>query len=556
MEYLLSVYHPPDIQSLVPLFREARLLRVLKSVYRSEHQWPLLVQVYFQDEQDQIAVFEVIRACLQKGSSLSPREKRAVQSVVESHAPELAKIDVTRTALLVEDCFPASHQMFLSSLADAPNLQYRYLNSLLEPRGRSLPSAGSSGSLIGLYIQLMCQQNPPHVADYVNSLTDVDLQLRDVLPSMEASGVIDAAVMLMARQGQVQDAMKRLIKHLSSLEAALKGIMHNLEGSPDVASAKEAIHDLLKSVEKYSGVGIWLCQRQTSAFQRSRPVLPASKRTNTIDRTLSFEETLWLQLINSVVHIAKDLTRPEAARLAEADEIVDPDNEIASALRLLVQNVFTALLKATTSSRKGSGDRHDLAFLQILRAFLTQAAASSPSLAELRAVIGSIFSAYAYEESLLALSNSMLDKELFVHVDEIAKLRRRGWRPRGQVCEICRRRVWGPGAGAQIWEAWLEKGDQKAQEDQGREHLAAEEEGVSASRGKGKATEELPATAAAGDGGDSSVDAGLGPALIFACRHLFHQICLDHQSGPASDRSAPQGSEHLERVCPVCPRST
>ena len=560
VEYLLSVYHPPNIQSLVPLFKEARFFRVLKSVYRSEHQWSLLVQVYFLDEQDQAGVFEVIRACLRQGSSLSSKERQAVQAVVKSHALDLAKIDVTRTSLLVADCFAESHGLFLSSLAVAPNLQYRYLNSLLEPQGRGPPNAGSSASLTGLYIQLMCQQNPLHVTDYVKSLTDVDLQLRDVLPQMEASGVIDAAVMLMARQGQVQDAMKRLIKYLSSLEGTLTGIMRNLEGSPDVASTKEAIHDLLQSVEKYSAVGIWLCQRQTTATQRSRPVLPASKRSNTVSRTLSFEETLWLQLINSVVDIAKDLTRPEAANRAETDGFVDPGSEIASTLRLVVQNVFTALLKATTASRKGSGDRHDLAFLQILRAFLTQAAASSPSLAELRAVISSIFSAYAYEESLLALSNSMLDKDLFVHVDEIAKLRRRGWRPRGQICEICRRRVWGPGAGAQIWEAWLRKEDRKIQQSQGEEHLAAQEERASASRGKGKATEELSVTAAsqseAVDGGEMSVDAGLGPALIFACRHLFHQTCLDHQLGQASGSSPSQGHEHLERVCPVCPRST
>jgi vacuolar protein sorting-associated protein 8 len=501
-----------------------------------------------------------MRACLRKGTSLSSKQQREIRDFVESHALDLANIGVRQTAFLVADFLPESHELFLSSLRNDEQLQYDYLNSLFEPQGRTPLLASSSASLVGRYTQLMCQQNPGHVAGYVDSLREVNLELRDVLPSMEASGVIDAAVILMARQGQVQAAMNRLIQHLSSLEAALAGLLQSAEVSPDVASTNETIHDLLESIEKYSGVGIWLCQRQTKAAQRSRPVAKPSRRSNSAAQTLSFEETLWLQLINSVVSITKKFSRAELANEAQVGLIVDERNDIASSLRTVVQNVFTALLKATTASREVSGDRQDFSFLQILRAFLTQAAASSPSLAELRAVIGSIFSAYAYEESLLALSNSMLDKDLFVHVDEIARLRRRGWRPRGQVCEICRRRVWGPGAGAQIWKAWLHREEQELHKRQDQEYFGTGEEG-GASRGKGKAAADISAAAASQsevtDGGDSSTEASLGPALVFACRHLFHERCLDHQTGMASGGSTGphtplQRGEHLERVCPVC----
>jgi vacuolar protein sorting-associated protein 8 len=555
VEYLLSVYHPPDIESFVPLFREARFFRVLKSVYRSENQWSLLVRTYFLDEEDQEGVFEVIRACLRKTSSLTSKQRREIQEIVKSHALDLANVDIRQTALLIADFLPESHDLFLSSFKDDPNLQYHYLNSLLEPNGRSPLVSSPSFSLIGRYIQLMCQRDPQHVANYVDTLKDADLQLGDVLPSMEASGVVDAAVVLMARQGQVEGAMKRLVKHLSSLEAALSGILVNMEGSPDVASSIEAIHDLLGSITKYSGVGIWLCQRQTKASQRSRPVNRPSRRPNSAPQILSFEETLWLQLISSIVSITRNFSQPDFAKRAETGINLDEGNLVVSSLRTVVQNVFTALLKATTASRETSGDRHDFSFLQILRAFLTQAAASSPSLAELRAVISSIFSAYAYEESLLALSNAMLDKDLFVHVDEIAKLRSRGWRPRGQVCEICRHRVWGPGAGAQIWEAWLKRDEQKLQQRQGEEHIATEE--VSASRGKGKATEGSSNTAASpsemAHGAERTTEVGLGPVIVFACRHLFHQTCLDHQNGLVSGRTDIQA--HLERWCPVCPRT-
>lgn len=566
VEYLLSVYHPPDVQSFEPLFREARFFRVLKSVYRIENRWPLLVQVYFEDEQDQDGVFDVIRACLRKGSSLSLKQQREIQDIVKSHAHDLENIDIRRTALLVAEVLPESQEYFLSSLNEHPHLQYEYLNSLFEPHHKTSVSVISSSSFVEHYIQLLCRYNPLHVADFVESLSDVNLHLENILPSMEASNNIDAAVILMTRQGQVHDAMRKLIQHLGSLEAALTDILHTAEVSPDVASTSEPIQNLLELVKKYSGVGIWLCQRQTKDAEQPRPVTKPLRRSISANKTLSFEESLWLQLINSVVSIAKSLSPPHFTQQAEATMVVDESNEITSSLRLVVQQVFTALLKTTTTSRKISGDRNDFSFLRILRTFLTQAAASSPSLAELRSVISSIFSAYAYEESLLALSNSMLDKDLFVHVDEIAKLRRRGWRPRGQVCEICRRRVWGPGAGVQIWEAWLKREEEKTHHppDAGREAVGSDAQ-VSASRGKGKATAEiLTATFSQPEperSGGPSTEPNLRPARVFACRHLFHQVCLDHQIGLASRGEARQGTplpgrDQVEGLCPVCSGST
>jgi vacuolar protein sorting-associated protein 8 len=555
VEYLLSVYHPPDLRSFVSLFQEAHFFRVLKSVYRLENQWAQLVQVFFLDEQDQDGVFEVIRTCLRKGSQLNSKQQREVRDLVKTRALDLARIDVRQLAATIAEVLPDFHEHFLNAFRDDNHLQYQYLRTLLESKPKAEVTAALSAKLVSRFIQLLCQYEPSHVGEYVSTLGDVDLQLEDVLPSMEDSGVIDAAVVLMARQGQVQNALDRLVQHLSSLEAALKGILHNVEAGPDETSTSETIHGFLESIDKYSGVGIWLCQRQTKAAHRSRPVTKPSRRSSAAPQLLSVEENLWLQLISAVVSIAKSSTPKERGG------VIQGNDQTASSLRAVVQNVFTALLKATTTSREVSGDRSDFSFLQILRAFLTQEAASSPSLAELRAVISSIFSAYSYEESLLSLSNSMLDKDLFVHVDEINKLRRRGWRPRGQVCEICRRRVWGPGAGTQIWDSWLKREEQGVQHRRDREH-GGKDEDSNVTPGKGKATAEAPTASAsqadATEGESSSMKASTGPALIFACRHLFHETCLDLQTGRASgERDTPlRGHEHLERVCPVCSTRT
>lgn len=46
VEYLLSVYHPPELASLIPLFQKAGFYRVLKSIHRADGQYAKLVQAY------------------------------------------------------------------------------------------------------------------------------------------------------------------------------------------------------------------------------------------------------------------------------------------------------------------------------------------------------------------------------------------------------------------------------------------------------------------------------------------------------------------------------
>lgn len=571
-EYLLSMYHPPDIQSLIPLFKASRFYRVLKATYKSEKQYPELLQTYFEDVEDQDAVFDCIRECLQPRGGLSTRQQRDIESVVKEHAHQLVLIDVRRTAETMEGLAPGLHPSFLGALNDDPHGQYTYLNILLEPQAKvSNDAIGQSKHehrFVERYVQLMCQYNPSHVADYVDVLKAGDLQLEEVLPAMESSGIIDAAVVLLACQGKVRDAMDRLINHLGTLEAALRGIVQNAEASPDSASTDEAIEDLCESLQKYARVGIWLCQNQTKSAQKARTSMKSAKRAPAASKQpLSFEEKLWLDLVEMVVHIAQTVSPVLAGGSAQlttgAAEMpsgaADREDRLASSLRSLVKQVFTALLTSTTAPNETPAERTDFSFLRILRTFLTNAAAASPSLSELRAVIASIFSAYSYEESLLALANSMLDKDLFVHVHEVSKLRQRGWRPRGQICEVCRRRVWGPGAGGQIWDAWEDRIDDEAKRREAQ-HLERSSESGKPSRAKGKAAAE--ASIRQGQGVQSvsvgynarGEDRGdLGPVAVFSCRHLFHLKCL----GKASTRPGEaERSLHVGRgpelCCPVC----
>nr|KMM70348.1 hypothetical protein CPAG_06660 [Coccidioides posadasii RMSCC 3488] len=567
-EYLLSTYHPPDILSLIPLFKEAKFFRILKSTYRMERQYPELLRMYLEDREDQELVFTCIYDCLRLGSSLTGKQRRDVHSVIREHAAELAHINVVEAARTIQAVATDLHDVFVESLEPVSSLQYQYLSALLSENKNSVEVSPEKLNhvLVERYIQLMCQYEPSRVAEFADTLKVGDLQLDAILPSIESSGIIDAVVILVAKQGEVGSAMERLIKHFGTLEAGLLGVLQSAEENSDSTFLTKTIIDLIQALEKYTRVGIWLCQQQTKSAQRPYRDIKLSKRGSVFEQPLSFDENLWLMLIEAVVKIAqnisplltKDSSVNESIKTAsQLEPYVAKPGQLSVSLRTLVQHIFTALLTTTTKSGRMPADKPDLSFLRILRAFLTRAASASPSLSELRAVIASILSAYGYEESLLSLTNSMLDKDLFVHVDEITKLRQRGWRARGQVCEICRRRVWGPGSGGHIWEAWEVRQEVDAKRKQDRTIKESRDRDLT-SRGKGKALATPPATIgpATGHDGDSRVEepqggggVGRGPVVVFGCRHLYHRSCLTdeterrRQHGPSS--LSMQGSRHL-----------
>ncbi|TVY35321.1 Vacuolar protein sorting-associated protein-like protein [Lachnellula subtilissima] len=543
-EYLLSVYHPPDLPSLMPLFEKAGFYRVLKSIYKADKQYNKLIQTYFEDPEDQEDVFNCIADCLRPRSGLTKRQIRDVHEVIEAHASDLVHLDAVRAAQAIESYAPSMHQKFLDSLPMDSQLQYAYLHTILESEANDTeePKNTAHNKFTERYVQLMCKFESTHVADYVELIQASDLRLDKVLPYMEESGVIDAAVVLMAREGQMREAMDRLIQHLRKLESALLGLLASSDEDMQSMQMEEATEDLLEALQKYTNVGIWLCQGQAKANSVRVTTSPVQKKSSSKSELLP-DEALWLDLIDVTVQITRKLSA-SLSDLESSNTTVIDHGKLLFQLRTLVQRCFTALLNSTSSPTPSGAN---LSFLRILRAFLTRASVSSPNLSDLRAVLASIFSAYAYEESILSLANRLLDKDLFVNVKSASTLRQRGWRPRGSTCEGCGRRVWGHGVSGDVFSKWEERQelDRKrrkerkselagAQVERGKEraHVRNRSSIVETPKRKGKGTatdgavdtEEGQET----DGQDEAVaQQDLGPLVVLACRHIYHESCLE-----------------------------
>ncbi|KAK4241552.1 Golgi CORVET complex core vacuolar protein 8-domain-containing protein [Achaetomium macrosporum] len=594
-EYLLSVYQPPDVTELIPLFKEAGFYRILKRIYRVEKQYGKLIQTYFEDPEDQEAVFNCIDVYLRPQAGLTRRQIQDVHQVIKEHSAEFVELDPAMAAKVIARHAPELHQHVLAAVAECPELQYAYLKTILEPEKDTAPGRSTDRDLVEQYLRLMCRFDPQHVSDYVGLVQSSNLRLEQLLPTMEEMGVVDAAVILMAKEGQVQDAMGRLVRHLETLESALQGV---LAGCQDEArDMQESAEELLQALRKFVLVGVWLCQGQTKTARAASVGRRGQKSPS--NGTLSADENLWLDLIDASVQITKRLSsllqnllrRPSLPSTNGDPEHGPPPldtDKLLTLLRSLVQTTFTALLTSTstpsnlapptnntnnataTAAAAGAiGIGTNLSFLRILRAFLTRAAASSPNLADLRSVLSSIFSAYAYEESILRLSNRLLERSLFVSVAQAVELRQRGWRPRGSTCEACGRRVWGPGVqGAKIYEAWEERNALEerrrlqrkgaglvisaGRRDDGNGGVGGSQEREYTGKGKGKDlstrvrqpleeegeddgggrenNKQDPREGIDDDGATGSQkrdQTALGSLVLLACRHIYHQSCLE-----------------------------
>ncbi|CAD0106749.1 unnamed protein product [Aureobasidium uvarum] len=558
-EYLLSVYHPPITTALIEKLRDAQFYRVLKTLYRTEHRPVDLLNTYFEDPQGKNGIFDDLAYALQESHG---KQTSQLKDVLCEHAQELASINTSKTAHALARYTDDILERFVDAVEESYT-RFHFLRTLLEPslldqRSRKIASEPVSEALVSRfceqYVELMCVHDPRHVSDYVGLLKSGDLDLDRVLPSLEENGVVDAAVLLMAQDGLARDAIDRLCKHLRTLQNAICSLIQAASEAPDVQSTEEATDDLLEAIEKYTRLGIWLCNGQSAAMHQPRQ---PRQRTNIAwdikETDLELDELLWLNLIDAIVLVSKSV-------FAETNDLVDDSSfdidRTNNALRGTVQQTFTALLSATsTTFRKPEDDedrqttrrsQHNQSFLYIFRAFLSRVSSSyAPTLSDLRAVLLDVFAAYAHESSVLNLASSMLDVDVFADMDSIHSLRNRGWRPRTQICELCKKRAWGTGVGVvehdheAIWEEF------ERLEEQRLENKAQKAKPLD--NGKGKSVQVGGGVAERTKDREEVVKKQT--LVVFACRHTMHRVCLEVEMAGVVSAGEEESSGYF---CPVC----
>ena len=526
VEYLLSVFRPPNTQALIPLLKRASFYRVLKATYKANRQFSEWLQANFDDADAPEEVFTAIEDSFRRTLGLNSRQTRDAKDMIVEHAQHLADLDTKRTAATIQTCTPDLLDTVYEKLEGSQQARYHFLDALLE-------GTNDNESLVENfienhrtdYVSLMCQFEPHKVSGYVATVSSSSLNLDAILPTMERTGVIDAAVVLMANEGLQRNAMDRLIKHLCSLQAALTGT---------VKSGHYHIFDeLVAEIDKYTKMGIWLCQPaseavlpQTDLGHQAPRTAAKITRDELTDSSLDTFERLWLDLANTITDVSRNFSaaimiygNAEDLRLKNSDDQV----------RRAVHDTFTALLAAATSHPSRPSDKISVSssprapqqprLLPILGAYLYDLSSTTSSSSQasdhstLLPILESIFSAHTFSTSLLSLSYKILSKDVFAQYEEVVRRRRRGWRPSNRACSKCGERTWGAGAGVEVWEAWAQ--GQKRNDKTNKSAWRVDDEG----KGKGR---ELWM-----DNGSEIEGESRKGVVCFACGHLFHRTCLE-----------------------------
>ncbi|KAJ8103911.1 Golgi CORVET complex core vacuolar protein 8-domain-containing protein [Lipomyces tetrasporus] len=497
VEYLLSAYKPELVDDLVKKFVQVRYYRVLKWIFRAEKQYARLVSVYFEESAAASGatatygspdeVFTTIEECLARKSDLSAEERTQVRAAVAENFRNLVITDGTRAAEVVDKHMPELHGGIYDKLSDRPDLQLKYLKALFKQElhregvtvlPRKQRAKWNTQQARETYITLLCEFDKGKVINFLRYLQKGDVRLSKVLSALESAGVIDGEIFLLRSEGQYAEAIRRLIAHLGYLKEKLlklypdsvsRGRTRNRGRWVQVDERK--LVDVERTLQHYVILGTRLC---TERSKKSAPVgTTASPSSAAVGTKLSEAETIWLDLIDSIVALTRDVSStlfPDITvfeKMSHSSSYDSPTKTILF-LRRLVQDVFSALLAATTTTKVSA---HNVttsttgatapgtttAFLRILEAFLARTAAASPSVVDLRNVLANIFEAYIYERQLLTLTNRLLNKDLMVHVSNVYAIRQEGWRVGGQSCEVCGRKVCGPNAPSDILHAWERK---------------------------------------------------------------------------------------------------
>ncbi|KAK9469647.1 Golgi CORVET complex core vacuolar protein 8-domain-containing protein [Lipomyces arxii] len=484
VEYLLSAYKPDSLDDLVKTFVQVRYFRVLKWIFRAEKQYARLVSVYFEDSEDSMAttygsrdeVFSTIEECLSARSDLSNEQRSQVKAAVAANYRNLVLTNPTQSAELVERYMPELHSQLYEKLVDRRDVQFKYLKSLFSKELQRDPSRRNRSKwntqqARETYITLLCEFEKNKVIAFLRHLQKGDVRLSKVLSSLESAGVIDGEIFLLRSEGQYAEAIRRLISHLEDLKEKLLTLYPDFSRGRTrtrgrwVHVDEHKLVDIERALQHYILLGTRLCSERAKKLSSTIPA-----HTNGGDK-LTEVESIWLDLIDAIVALTRDVSStlfPDITvfeKMSHSSSYDSPTKTILF-LRRLVQDVFSALLVATATTKVANGAvpgfgggsaRTTTSFLRILEAFLTRTAAASPSVVDLRNVLANIFEAYIYERQLLTLTNRLLNKDLMVHVSRVYAIRQEGWRVGSRTCEVCGKKVWGPDMPYEVYTAWERK---------------------------------------------------------------------------------------------------
>ncbi|KAI5119863.1 hypothetical protein M0805_000697 [Coniferiporia weirii] len=428
-EFLLSAYTPHDGERIAHLFEDARFYRILRSWYRQERQWPLLLQTYLHDlEMNPVNLFPSIEETLVQASRANKNAlPEEVLSSVFNSLPLLLQNSVPQTALLVDKYAPASHSRVIEAFGDgadsADRNRYAYLRCLLGPPApnddgfsglrRGSPSPSVDYSLRKLYMKLLCQLEPTDTITSVAYLPKDFLEVNDIATICEEAKVYEAVVWLLNRDSAVA-SLTKLETYNHELTARLSEELIQSEEAPITL---EELQFLVSKLDALCRMGIKICHAH-------------SEQTAEADVPL---EDLWFKLLSSQIETVQNISSIISS--GGAVPYTATEEKVVASLRSLVHDSFTSLV-AISSTKAVSFPR---LFKRLVDAAVHSRSHAGTPYSEFRNILTGMLESYRSEGDLLSMSKRIVDEDFFDTLRELTSERSRGWTAQSAKCPRCRK---------------------------------------------------------------------------------------------------------------------
>ncbi|EPQ57241.1 hypothetical protein GLOTRDRAFT_73888 [Gloeophyllum trabeum ATCC 11539] len=428
-EYLLSAYTPHDSNAILDLFQKAGFYRILRSWHRHEEQWAPLFLAYLNDpELDSHELFEGIRDVManaqRRNAGSVPLDLLAV---VSDAIPRLLQLSIARTASVIDIYVPDLH----ADAADAMSTEdqeyacFLYLRHLLgRPTGedhqtkwRGAPSSHVPPSLRQRYIELHCQYDPANVIDSLQYLPAGYVDPADVVRTCEKNQVYDAAVWAASMEGEAASSLSKVQSFETKLASQINSLLTTREGE---STSLEELEKLITALQSIGRAGIAVCTAYAGQNSGEKASL----------------EDVWFQLLRSQIDCVQNVS---SCCTAQGNDVSGTGGRILSSLRSLVQETFTALMAASSTT--------DVSFPRLFKRLVDSSTGAKRMkgipYTEFRAILTGMLESYRSDGDMLLITKHLIDRDVFETTEELVRERLKGWSPEKGICRGCRKALSG-----------------------------------------------------------------------------------------------------------------
>ena len=169
-----------------------------------------------------------------------------IKSTVQSCIQQLVQVDGLKTCHLYAQFWPKEHQSVLDQLQEHPELQYRYLQGLVDSFSPSEEPMSIPAHLVPFfdqYIRLKCSLDPDNVTLYLTRVhqhfTSLPFSLDSVLELCKQAKIRDAQIWILEKSGNYAGALDLLLADLS-LYTSVQDHLPSSDQSLAVTNAQDA----------------------------------------------------------------------------------------------------------------------------------------------------------------------------------------------------------------------------------------------------------------------------------------------------------------------------